>query len=131
MGPIYATVRKEMKRPGIIRRHLEKRRSELKKNENELFEKFENRWLALQLDYEEHSEPPNPRQRRDKLEAVFNLAGERGVRCVQEGSGPWPLHRPCVAHLREFVNYRHPQLRRVCSTQLDAFPVESSRSGGK
>ena len=43
--------------------------------------------------------------------------------------------------MREFVNYRHPDPRRgeprVCSTQLDAFPVdpldpvESSTSGAE
>ena len=38
--------------------------------------------------------------------------------------------RGILTYLREFVNYRHPDPRRgeprVCSTQLDAFPVESS-----
>ena len=44
-------------------------------------------------------------------------------------------YRGILTYLREFVNYRHPDPRRgeprVCSTQLDAFPVQSinSRSG--
>ena len=41
---------------------------------------------------------------------------------------------PQEVHVREFVDYRHPDPRlgvlRVCSTRLDAFPVESSGSAG-